>query len=57
MLEISWWAVLLIAWATGSIGFLLGAILSALLSLGNEEEEVAPVRPSALSVVGRMRRY
>jgi hypothetical protein len=53
MSEIPWWGALIMAWAAGNIGFLLGAILS----LGKEEEEVSPVRPSASSAVGRMPRY
>ena len=38
MLEIPWWGALLIAWAFSTIGFLLGAILSA---RGQEEDAAA----------------
>jgi hypothetical protein len=37
MWDIPWWGALIIAWAAGNIGFLLGAVLS----LGKQEEEVA----------------
>ena len=39
MSEIPWWGALIIAWATGNLGFLLGAILS----IGHQEEEGATV--------------
>jgi hypothetical protein len=36
MWEIPWWGALIMAWAAGNIGFLLGAVFS----LGRQEEEV-----------------
>jgi hypothetical protein len=37
MWEIPWWGTLIVAWGAGSMGFLLGAVLS----LGRQVEEAA----------------